>query len=229
MRNPIIALLAAALMASFIMIAGHHQSRSNEGAADRSAPELGNRYGLQRDSCCIAPGTEGGISGNSIYHVNSQWTDQNGERMKLSGLEGKVRVIAMFYSHCTYACPLTINDMKRISRALPSGLRDRVGFVLVSFDPERDSPAALRKLAESEEIDSTDWLLLTGSEGDDRTLAAELGVEFEKKADGDFQHSSLIAVLDESGDIIYRHTGLNKPIGDVVNAIKKAERARRRG
>ncbi len=149
--------------------------------------------------------------------------------MKLSGLEGKVRVIAMFYSNCTYACPLTINDMKRISRALPSGLRDRVGFVLVSFDPERDSPAALRKLAESEEIDSTDWLLLTGSEGDDRTLAAELGVEFEKKADGDFQHSSLIAVLDESGDIIYRHTGLNKPIGDVVNAIKKAERARRRG
>ncbi len=170
------------------------------------------------DTCCTS-GMPGGTSDASLYLLNSKWTNQNGERISLSELGGKIRVVAMFYSRCTYACPMTINDMKKIEASIPSDLRKHVGFVLVSFDPAHDTPKALREMADRLGLDGGRWTLLTGSTHDDRTLAALLGVEFEKKADGTFTHSTQITVLNSTGGIVYKHFGLNQPINDVVQAV----------
>ncbi len=175
---------------------------------------------IAQNICCVSGSSKAGIKEASLYQLESQWTDQNGEEVRLSELQGKTRVIAMFYSHCTYACPMTINDMKRIESALPSDLGEHVGFVLVSFDPVRDSPETLNRLAESQGLDGKRWTLLTGRDYDDRTLAALLGVEFKKKANGDFTHSNQITVLGPAGEIVYKHFGLNQPILDVVKAIE---------
>ncbi len=173
-----------------------------------------------QNTCCVSGSSKAGIKDGSLYQLESQWTDQSGKEMCLSELKGKTRVIAMFYSGCTYACPMTINDMKRIESELPSDLRERVGFVLVSFDPVHDSPATLNKLAENQGLDGKRWTLLTGQDYDDRTLAAMLGVEFKKKANGDFIHSNQITVLGPAGEIVYKHFGVNRPISDVVEAIE---------
>src|SRR5262249_16562453 len=81
----------------------------------------------------------------SVYQLDSTWTNDYGRKLKLEKLRGRVQVVVMFYANCQYACPILIQDLKRIEKALPTELRDRVGFTLVSFDSERDTAAALHE------------------------------------------------------------------------------------
>jgi protein SCO1 len=182
--------------------------------------------------CCVMDGADSSaLPGNSVYQLGSSWKNQDGKIVNISDLRGRIVIIAMFYSHCTYACPLTINDMKRVEASLPKNIKGKVRFVLVSFDPKRDTPETLKALANGQQlsVDSTqgggdDWTLLTGRVSDIRSLAAVLGVLFKKKPDGDFLHSSQIAVLDRQGEIVYKHFGLNKPINDVAAAVERCSR-----
>src|SRR5262245_60767301 len=101
----------------------------------------------------------------------------------------------MFFAKCEYACPLLVHDMKRIEAALPEHVRSNVGFVLVSFDSDRDTPAALAEYRKNHEL-AANWTLLRGAPDDVLELGALLGVKFKKDARGQFAHSNVITVLD---------------------------------
>ena len=217
MRTTALSLLAIVVLAGLTKLSQRHETKNQAMIKGEDAPIAGINA---RDSCCVSESPKAGVKDSSVYQLESRWINQNGKEMCLSQLQGKTCVFAMFYSHCTYACPITINDMKKIETALPFDLNERIGFVLVSFDPVHDSPETLKKLAESQELDRRRWTLLTGRDYDDRTLAAMLGVEFKKKGNGDFMHSSQITVLNPAGEIVYKHVGLNRPISDVVEAIE---------
>jgi protein SCO1/2 len=49
------------------------------------------------------------------------------------------------YTHCPDVCPTTVRDLAEARGSLTSDLRDRVTVVVVTEDPERDKPAALRR------------------------------------------------------------------------------------
>ena len=95
-----------------------------------------------------------------------------------------------------------------VSEGTKSEDRDRVRFLLVSFDSERDTPAVLREFAQKNELDLSRWTLLTGSEPDVRELAAVLGVKYKRSQQIGFSHSNLITVLDTEGRVIHRQSGL---------------------
>ena len=82
-------------------------------------------------------------SARSIYQVESTWTTAAEQALRLGDLRGKVQVLAMVYTTCTSACPLIVSLMQLIEGALPPELRPHVGFVLVTFDPARDTPDVL--------------------------------------------------------------------------------------
>jgi protein SCO1 len=138
-------------------------------------------------------------AGQSIYNLTSQWTDQFGVTGELGSLKGRVQVIAMGYTNCSYACPRIIGAMKRIEAAVPEA-----GFVIVSIDPERDTPEHLLHFAEGARLDRERYTLLHGNDADLLELAAVLGVKFRKDEQGGFVHSSVITVLDANGVIVYR-------------------------
>jgi protein SCO1/2 len=193
----------------------------------KTAKVVESKVGQREDMCCVKTMNSSPLPGNSIYQLQSSWKDQNGKDADISNFKGKVEVVAMFYSHCTYACPLTINDMKRIESALPKNIQTKVGFILVTFDPKRDTPRVLKTLTLNQQLDERRWSLLSGREADIRSLAAVLGVEFKKKSNGDFLHSSQITVLNSEGEIAYKHLGLNNSIDEVVQAIVKCTEANR--
>ena len=64
----------------------------------------------------LAAGT---ASPHSIYHVDSTWTTESGQRIRLDALRGTIRVLAMVYTSCEYACPLLVEIMKRMAISLP--------------------------------------------------------------------------------------------------------------
>jgi protein SCO1/2 len=144
----------------------------------------------------------------SVYELQTRWRDQDGQDRGLASLQGKTRVVAMVYTHCTHTCPAIVAEMKRLEAALPPAERARVGFVLVSLDPERDDPAQLKRFATSMRLDPAAWTLLTGDDDAVRELAALLGIRYRAEADARISHSNTYLVLDAEGRMVHRQDGV---------------------
>ncbi len=171
----------------------------------------------EKKSCCAEVKNEN-AGDNSIYQLESVWKTEAGNKITLNDLKGKRQIMAMVFANCTYACPLIVNDMKKIESAIN---RSDVNFLLVSIDPKRDTPETLTQYAKNNKLDLGRWRLLTGDENGISELAAVLGFKYKKEPDGSFSHSNIINVLDENGVVAYQHFGLNQDVQDVVEAINK--------
>jgi cytochrome oxidase Cu insertion factor (SCO1/SenC/PrrC family) len=147
--------------------------------------------------------------GGSIYQLGLALRDQTGATVPLDAQRGRPVIISMFYGTCPAACPLLIEDLQALERALPERVRAQVRVLLVSFDPERDGPAVLAGLAERHEVDPARWTLASASVGDARELAAALGIRYRVRLqDGGFDHTSSLVVLDGAGVEVARVDGL---------------------
>jgi len=175
--------------------------------------------------CCVDDATAAGpvarISSRSIYQIDSTWTDDAGRAARLVSLQGRPVVLAMFFTNCEFACPIIVSNMLRIQEALPPELRAEARFVLVSFDSERDSPAALRLYRNRMRL-GTAWVLLHGQPDDVRELAMVLGVKYSKDNRGQFAHSNLITVLNPAGEIAFRLVGLKSDVAAAARAVAVA-------
>lgn len=159
------------------------------------------------------------IPAESIFALNDTFKTQNNASFQLSSLKGKPTVIGMIFTHCTYACPRLTSDIKSISEKLGAN-RKNVNLVLVSFDVERDNPAALRKFAKGMCLDP-DWILLQGNEQSVRTLSVLLNVQFEKDQEGNFSHTNMVSVLDEQGVLSFQKEGLEADHKETIDNILK--------
>jgi protein SCO1/2 len=158
------------------------------------------------------------FSRNSIYQLDAWFTKDNGQACALGELRGRPVVLDMFFASCGYACPLTVSDMQAIRAKLPANVRDRAVFVLVSFDTERDTPAALAKYRTQRALDGS-WVLLHGNDDDVRELAALLGVKYKQEADGAFSHSNIVTVLNPAGEIVHQRIGLKGGLDEAAAAV----------
>ncbi len=178
-------------------------------------------------ACCPTTPPESAVSAvseRSIYQLDAIWTDDSGNPFTLDSLQGRPVVIAMFFASCSYACPILVDDMQRLRAALPEGIRDRAQFVLVSFDHERDTPAALAAYRERVELDRSHWTLLHGTPDNVQELAMLLGVKFRKTPAGDYAHSNVITILDERGEVAHQRPGLQGEVATAAQALTLAVR-----
>jgi protein SCO1/2 len=58
--------------------------------------------------------------------------------------EGKVALLFFGYTHCPDVCPLHAANIAAVLKQMPFEERERVQFVFVTTDPERDTPARLK-------------------------------------------------------------------------------------
>lgn len=186
----------------------------SEAAPERSASEHSAHDAVEhRDLAAGEP------SDFSVYHLESTWIDQAGTPLRLQSLEGRPVVIAMLYTSCAYACPRIMLDMKRIEGDPGSAAAD-ARFVVVSIDPERDTPARLAEFASGSRLDPDRWTLLTATEGDILELAALLGVQYRETAPGEWVHSNLITVLSPAGEVAHRQLGLGTDPAETLAVIR---------
>lgn len=160
----------------------------------------------------------------SVYLLESEWKDQDARARKLSSLAGRVQVVALVYTHCGYACPRIVADLKRIEGEVAAAHPGRVGFVLVSIDPERDTPERLRSFAEGSRLDPARWTLLNGSDAQVLELAALLGVKYRRESAADFSHSNVITVLDPHGVVVHQQLGLGADPEKTLSVIRRLAR-----
>jgi len=158
-------------------------------------------------------------TGDSIYVLGGAYTDQDGKQVVLAQLAGKPVLITMMYATCPHACPMLISDIKRMEKALPAEVRKELRVVLVTFDPDRDTPEALKKLRDAHGVDTDRWTFLRTDAEKVRELAAVLGIRYRFAADGSIGHSSVITLLDRKGAIKGRLEGARQPNEDLVRKI----------
>lgn len=172
--------------------------------------------------CCqkeLAPGKP--LTDGSLYHLESKWTSDVGREIRLGVLRGKPQVVVMFFATCEFACPILLHDMKRLEAALAEQARDEVGFVLVTFDSQRDTVAALHAYREKQQLSPKRWTLLRGEPDDVRELAALLGINYQRDARGQFAHSNLITLLNREGEIVHQVNGLNTSVEEPAKILTR--------
>lgn len=155
----------------------------------------------------------------SLYQASGTWDNQYGDTLLLSKLTGKIPVIAMIFTRCTFACPRIVADLKAIEKQVPDNKKDQVVFVLVSFDADRDHTPQLKAFAKKKELDDN-WLVLHGNDEDVRQLSMLLEVKYKKQPNGDFTHSNGITLLDTHGAIAAQIEGLGADARQMIEKIK---------
>lgn len=148
------------------------------------------------------------ISDLSIYNLPSEWTNQNGQNIEMKDLRGKVLVMVMIYTSCKAACPRLVADMRNIESRLPENIKENVELVLVSIDPEVDTPKRLKAFSIENKMEGKQWLFLRSTEENTREFAAVLAVNYKKISPMDFSHSNIISVFNAEGELAYQQEGL---------------------
>lgn len=98
-----------------------------------------------------------------ISHLKNdlETVERSGKLVKLSELDGKVRVFAYIYTVCPHGCAAIIGEMLKLEKTF--GERTDFQQVSVSVVPERDSPAMLSAYAEGIGLKpQAPWWFLTG-------------------------------------------------------------------
>lgn len=170
--------------------------------------------------CCAELESAPVVSSSSIYQLNENWVDQNNQNIKLSSLKGKPQVVAMIFTNCAYACPRILLDLKQIESNLTEAQREKVEFLLITFDTVRDTPAQLKKYAKDHQLNAH-WRLLHGNENQVREISLVLGVKYEQQKDKSFAHSNIITVLNQEGEIVHQQEGLGANNDQTISKIKE--------
>jgi len=150
---------------------------------------------LYRDGPRGAAGTALGSAIGGPFRL----TDQNGKTVTDADLKGKWQLVFFGYTHCPDACPTALNEIALALDRL-GARRDRIGVVLITVDPERDTPAVLKTYLESFDVPVT---ALTGTPDEVAQAAKAYRAYYakNKRPDGnyDMDHSALIYVMDPQG------------------------------
>jgi len=127
--------------------------------------------------------------------------DQYGAAAGRSVFEGQWDVVFFGFTNCPDICPATMTVLGQARRELDArGQNPLPRIVLVSVDPERDTPEAMARYVA---YFGDDNLGLTGELVEIRKLTDALGVFFQKAgADGEaygVDHSTVVLVIDPEG------------------------------
>ena len=118
------------------------------------------------------------------------------------------------------ACPVLVRTLRNLDEGMPEDLRSQTRFVLVTVDPQRDTPVELRRYRSEMQLEKARWTLLRGSQDDVRELAAVLGVSYDQLGTGQFVHSNLVTVLDQRGEIIHQQSGTDDLL-EIVRVLRR--------
>ena len=133
-------------------------------------------------------------------------TDHHGEPRHLKDWRGKAVVLVFGFTHCPDVCPTTLADIAQALKDLGPDA-ERVQVLMVTVDPERDTPESLGKYVTA--FDPR-FIGLRGDLAATKKVAGEFKIYFEKRKTGDsysVDHSAQAYVIDPQGNLrlLVRH------------------------
>jgi len=129
-------------------------------------------------------------------------TDATGKPRTLADFKGKVVVVFFGYTQCPDVCPTTLAEIAEVKSKLGAD-GDKVQAVLVTVDPERDTPEVLAAYVKNF---GSDFVALRGTPEQTTAAAKEFKVFFAKvagKTEGSYtmDHTAGSFVFDAQGRV----------------------------
>lgn len=127
--------------------------------------------------------------------------DHTGARVTEDSYKGAPTVIYFGFTYCPDVCPAALSTLGAAYRRLPEG-EVRPQTLLISIDPERDTPEALASYVASPSF-PPGLVGLTGTEAEIRAAADAFKADYaridqpESLAEYTMDHTNLIYVMDE--------------------------------
>lgn len=144
--------------------------------------------------------TYGGAELTQPYTMpDATLTDSAGQRFALrSGTDKPVVVVFFGYTNCPDICKTTLSDLASALNRVSPETRGKIQVLLITTDPERDTPAVLK--AYLERFDPS-FIGLTADLDEIKKIGASMGVVVEgttKTADGGYEvnHSTQVIAFD---------------------------------
>ncbi|KAB2331461.1 SCO family protein [Bacillus mesophilum] len=150
--------------------------------------------------------------------------DVHGDRYQSEN--GKVKLVAFFYTNCPDICPLTMMDFKIIQSMLKDkGLfGDEVELVSITLDPAYDTQEVIKEYAQIFETDTKGWKWLRDTPEKIKEIAGEFQMQYELDSETVLYHSTTMYLVDEENNIraLYDMAFANEPVkkDDIVRDIE---------
>lgn len=102
-------------------------------------------------------------------------TNTQGQAQALNQATGFWTLVFFGYTFCPDICPTTLSELRQLEALLPEAARGRYRVVMISVDPNRDTPEQLRRYLG---FFNAGYQGLTGALADIQTLSAATGIPF---------------------------------------------------
>ena len=154
------------------------------------------------------------------YGQSLELADHTGKPRRLEDFRGKAVVLFFGFTHCPDICPTTLAEISQAIKQLGPDA-ERVQVLVVSVDPERDTPEALGKYVTA--FDPR-FLGLRGDLAATKKVASEFKIYFEKRKQGasyTVDHSAQSYVIDPQGRLrlLVRHDRIGQDLASDLRAI----------
>lgn len=127
-------------------------------------------------------------------------TDMNGQARALKDFAGKVVVVFFGFTQCPDVCPTSLAEMAQVMQTLGPDA-DKVQVLLITVDPERDTPEILKEYVTS--FDKR-FLALTGTADQLKQAAGSFKAYYAKvpTKDGNYtmDHTAAFYLIDGKGE-----------------------------
>jgi len=149
---------------------------------------------------------------------------QDGKRLALKDLRGKVLAITFIYASCTDTRPLLTAKMVRIQDQLGPDFGGKVYFLSITVDSDRDTPEVLKRYADAYKANPAGWAFLTGTSAEIRDVAKRYGIYYKKSGRGDVQHTFLTSLVDQSGMLRVQYVGIKFDPDEMLQDVRSLVR-----
>ena len=128
--------------------------------------------------------------------------DQHAQPFTLASMGGAVWVVDFIFTRCAGQCPMMTQSMASLREKFENTPGAR--FASITVDPDYDNPKRLAEYAHQRNIDSNQWLFLTGSEEAVFALSRRgfhLGVGKDGSPEEPVTHSVRLVLVDQQQHI----------------------------
>jgi len=129
-------------------------------------------------------------------------------------------VLTFIYTTCADTCPLLTAKMAALQGRLGADFAQRVFFVSITVDPERDTPAVLKGYGAAHGAKFDGWAFLTGTPAEIREVAKRYGIFYKKTPRGDIDHTFLTSVIDPRGVLRVQYMGVRFEPTELLNDVR---------
>ena len=161
--------------------------------------------------------------------VRFELTDQNGETVIFpDDFEGSPVVMGFIYTHCPDICSFITANVGNVYKELDNP--SDVQFVLVTFDPERDTPEVLKNYAAAFDMDREPFQFLTGSADVIDQFMQRVSVRTQESFSRDLEngdrayflnHSDKVLLIDQNSKLIFDYGGSMTPVSIIIEDLEK--------